>query len=1016
MNSSLSSSTRSLGLCAGLLLAGCSGGSSDSSRSLLAASTPTAGATAQPPAAPAFLDFLADPNQRGLASGLRLVELRWGRLVQVFDRDAATGARQLVHGDFLIGQGIASDGVDYELAENLAGQAELTILHRRGTVGFKSALLAAEAAAGTVLDATQAPWSFVARNAALSLRFDDLLAPASVDATTVQLTAGTPTQVPFEARVFADANHGSVADPDGDGTFDFYPTRVILDLSISELEAQLAAQPLAVNSLGLPAASGPVLPNARLRLPTLIAPSQGQLKVLANPSGAALLTSGNGSVDLASPTLDVVRALRGGGPSAATGDPFNGFLTDLAPPRLVAELGLDLGVAIQPDPLVVGGLRIASATFTSALCATQPAVGDLLRQGNSLSVVYESGSLVGSLLSGLAVRPLAGGPPSAGAAILATGFDAVTSTPTCFVDFSPAPLLEPNRGVSPAARVRLHFSEAMEESSLVAFESFAVTTVASGAGPSDFIVGELLGSADLQSFDLVPSAPLSHQAGTAETYYVQVGGNLSPTDLAGNPLAPAALQASFQLLPNAPTGVSGQLVLDFASLDMLGDDGLSELRGQFVFDAQAGRLGSRPVAHFQAVADRTQLVPSVMTPFTAGVQAPLSALGSKLHSLWRYADLGMDLLDESTTNVDVEGLSWAPVGGQVISDVFDEFSIQLGHASVLPDEVISPFTLLPGYPGSGLGTTYAQNYAGTPVLVHEKSQGYVLSPADLYQSASGTTLMPFPLNRGVAPGDRRYFTWRDTALQALGGVGGSGAPFDQELLLNGLPLWNKAYPAGGVPSLGLPLLMEYRCYPSGSALGLNAFDVSLALNSSARPNFRAFSTGGFNAIGNPILKDPDLEPTATGGFAPGTGQPTLPAENVFYVGAVDLVTRLSRVHSVWLDTGTSAPIFVSPSIEAQLPEGCSFSLAFRGADALLGGQPGAAGYIGTDASALDAYGDPHEAQQSGAPSFMNGDATWHEDLTQLSGARFVQLRLTLSANAVSGATPSLDSLGLAWTE
>ena len=36
--------------------------------------------------------------------------------------------------------------------------------------------------------------------------------------------------------------------------------------------------------------------------------------------------------------------------------------------------------------------------------------------------------------------------------------------------------------------------------------------------------------------------------------------------------------------------------------------------------------------------------------------------------------------------------------------------------------------------------------------------------------------------------------------------------------------------AGAIPSVGLPLLMEFRSYPSSISLGLNPLDISLALN------------------------------------------------------------------------------------------------------------------------------------------------------------------------------------------
>ncbi len=982
---------------------------------LASSASTTMASSAAGPGSQAWLSFLADPNQRGAASSLHLADMRWGRLVQVFDLNPSTLERQLVHADFLVGAGIASDGVDYELSENLAGQSVLTILHRRNSPGFRSALRVAEDAAGVVNDVLINPWSVVPRNAAISLRFDDLLDHATVDETTVRLMTGLAADTPYQARIFADANHGSVADPDGDGVYDFYSTRVIVDLTVSRLEAQTSRQLLSINNVGLPAASLIHEFNAELRIPTLPFPQSGQLMVLANPAGNALDLMGNGSIDHASQTKDVRRRFRSGGPTALTGDAFEGFLEDQVAPKLVAELSLAVTGSIQADAGVARGYKLSSVTFNNAACATVPGVGDTFEQDGLIAVVYGAGLLNGATLNDLEVRVLSGVAPATGIAELRTSFDPIFGNEQCVASYLPLPLSAPNRGVDPLAQVQVRFSEPMDVVTVDPMDSFTLASTASQPGASDLIVGSVLADLDATGFTFAPSMALPHQAGNRETYHVRVGaGGSMPTDLAGNTLAAPLAAADFQLDPNAATQLSGGLALRFDSADMLGGDSLPELRGQLLYDFAGELIKPRPVSHYSVSADRTQPVPSVMTPYQAGVQTPLSPLGSKLHGVWRYADVGFSLLDESNTNVDVEGLAWAPAGGAVLADVYDEFSIQLGHSTKLPDEYLDAQSGLPAWPQSGLDQTYANNYADAPELVHDRSRGYVVNPSDMFVASSGTMMMPYPMNRGVAAEERKYFTWRDTALLATGGANGNGAPFDQEQLVMGLS-GQKDYTAGQVASIGLPLLTEFRCYPSSNALGLNAFDISLAVNSSARPNFRAFSSGGFNWAGVPIMKNPDTENVATGGFNPMNGQATPGLDNSFHIGAMDLVTRISRVHTIWFDTGAATASFSPAVVLADLPEGTSVSLDYRGASYIQGGIPGTPGYIGSDAGGIDMYGDPR-SPANGLPQYLNGISSWTQDISQLSGARYLQVRITFEGDPVSGSVAELTGLGLAWTD
>jgi hypothetical protein len=303
--------------------------------------------------------------------------------------------------------------------------------------------------------------------------------------------------------------------------------------------------------------------------------------------------------------------------------------------------------------------------------------------------------------------------------------------------------------------------------------------------------------------------------------------------------------------------------------------------------------------------------------------------------------------------------------------------------------------------------------------VHERSRGYIVDPADLFPAETGTLMMPYPLNRGISPAQFQFYTWRDTALQAKGAPADSpGAELRIVQAVLGLPIMpGTPYPQNQVPTIGLPLLMQFKCFPDDGALGLNSFDISIANNNSAKPNFRAFSTGGNNGSGN-VTKDPDLEDVATGGFNPSStppGQTTLGADNAFYIGQLDLVTRISRAHTIWFDTGSNAPLYVPPVIEPRVfdqPSGTQLNLAYRGATQVVNQG------LRTDADKLDAYGDPKwvppPMQQVPNAVFFENDPSWKSSLADLQGARFFQVRISFISNTQTGLSPELSALGFAY--
>ena len=406
------------------------------------------------------------------------------------------------------------------------------------------------------------------------------------------------------------------------------------------------------------------------------------------------------------------------------------------------------------------------------------------------------------------------------------------------------------------------------------------------------------------------------------------------------------------------------------------------------------------------------------------MSTPLQPLGAKLHQVWRYADVGMSLTDATQFNVDVEGLAWAPVEGEIAAEHFEEFQISLAHSEYLPDEYIDPASLFPKFPNSGLNRTYALNLLDPEqdplTVVHERQRGYTLAPRDIYTSSTGTPLAPYPLNRGIPVAEHRTYTWRDTGLRARGAPTGRG-----------VELWNNCQvfrigtcglmSAERVESIGLPLLMEFRCYPDAGATGMNRFDVSLAANSSARPNFRAFSAGGVDSGGQEHLVDPDNEDLANGGWDQD-GNPTYGRDNIFYLGAMDLVTRVSRSISLWFDTRTTgsethfdAPL-VSPMGGSQ-PEGTQILLAYRGAT----GIESSARIATEDATKLDLYGDFYATPSinrdwpNQGVTFL-GDDAWHDDISDLDGARYYQVRITFLSNIETAETPALSALGVAWSQ
>jgi len=966
------------------------------------------------------LNFVPDPHQGGGAPALKIVRVAWGRLVDVYDQGAG-GVRRLRYARFLIGPAIQSNGVDYLLEKSPITQQEtLTILHPLNSPGFEQALANAESSTLTVMDMGLGglpPWAMVARNGALSIRLNDLLDPATVDQDTVKLLTGYPPAMPFELIVRPDPSHGAVRG----GTF--WSTRVLLDLTVSPFEAQQNG--LQVNLLGLPPALMPAKPNALLRLPTVVSPPAAQFEILRNLTGNGLSFTGNGSNDPSSPTKDIVRAFRSGGPTGITGDPYEGFLPDDEGPYVRGRMSITVTFVGRP-PGVEADVKTLDFTFFNTTCASQPLPGDVVQLPNhAVQVIQAAAPPVGGSVQNVRVSVILGNPATlqpAPGVFLTTWDAAELAPPACFVDFTPQVAPGPVVGVD--ADVGVQFSEPMRASSISGFDSFAVEYGVNPTGLNNNpiyrrVVGSVVPALGMQRFTFQPALPLRNVQPPEPYTFRLDGGPGEVVDLVGNPLAYPLPPIPFSIDPSEPAVDSLSVSLNFSSDDE-DANGAPELRGQFVPDLQQGVIRSRPVSRFSAQADPSHITVGAMVPYAPGVQTPLSNLGSKLMAAWRYDHLGFSLLDEASHNLDVEGLWWEPSGGAVAPETFSQFQMSVGNSNFLPDEALNT-GLLPSAPASGLANVYGANYLGSGALVHPKAQGYAIDPLDLAVTPNGRVVAPWPMNRKVPPAQYKYWTWRDTGAQAVGAPNGFGADTKRAAQLT-IGAMQSFYPANAVPTIGLPLLMEFRTYPDAVALGANKLSVALAINTSARPFFRTFSTGGVLTGGTPKLVDPDLEPSGTGGVNPVTGTSTAPQDNVFYYGQADFVVRVSRLHTIWFDAlgPTQQAFSVSEPPAMGLPPGTQVVLAYRGATDITSAIAG----TWEDARNLDPYGDGYTASQHNklgqnaslafATTFLNGDATWKASPTQLAGARYFQVRVSMIADPLTGLTPELSGLGLAF--
>ncbi len=1010
--------------------------------------------------------YIADQHFGGDGDAVFLEELYWGRLVDIFAEDPQTGISEQVYTDFVIGDNVLTEFGRWRLEESpLTGRTRLTVLRANTDApndAFDVLVAEAEAAAGPVLEkgtgiGETPPFSFIARNSALVLRFSDLVDPDTVSLNdSLQVLVGNPPEQAFEARLLFSPSHGGLAA----GTGEFFSTRMIVDFTIDSNELALLDNPLGLNGLGLPASIDPLQANVAIAIPTEIDPGGGNFDLMLNLRGRAFSFEDNGPVDSSLGTRPVVRAMRSG----FEDDPENGFLADNLPPTIIGSQSVNVTNAVA-DPAGEPGLDfVVNFAFATPECSIAPVVGDVLRIGDTSFNVTQQAAASQGIVSGLRISLPAGLDPILNPAVLLS--QGLFRTPwrntlpaslaACFVRFTPEPSSAPAAGVQPGAQIVVEFSEPMDPAAVRPFDTFVASTTPEVASVDEFVVSNVVPSSDLRTFRLSPVVGFNHVfnsgAPVAETYFVELSSDpddlVGLTDLAGNFLTASLPQFQFAINPSAPSNEVGGWALAFNSTDEFvpsapgtGNSNGNDLAGQVFYDLDRGEIFPRNVSRFSAIADRSSTLIGPMTPIATGLQTPLSNLGSKMHIMWRYSDVGYTVSygDGTFMNLDVEGISLAPLGGSVTQTFYPLFEMSLGHSDRLHDEFLCKMFLTPIFEQSGFlnNTSFAENFLADtdnpPMLVHDREDGFFVAQTGVFQSETGTVMLRYPMNVNAAPGEQRTYTWRDTAITSRGGLNNQGTqsvvpglPHPQEQFLvfgnanadpNDTDQFSYLYNGGdlGIPSIGLPLLMEFNCFPS-EAVSLNNFDVSISTTSAPRPFSRAFSTGGFNVSGNPVIKNPDSETAPTGGFNgnPGLGIPlgaTTPGRDpTVYLGQMDIVVRISRVYTTMISANASTPDYTALVQEPNAidqPTGTRIEFAFRGDN----GTP-AAGYL--DSADLDLYGNSIDETSTGTMDLSISQPEWSDSLDSIDNLPWAQVRMSFIGNTETLLTPRLSALGVAY--
>jgi hypothetical protein len=976
----------------------------------------------------------------------------------------------------VIREDVISDGVDYLFSLNPISQKEvLTVLHQSSVldpVDFLAALDVAQTNLPTLKEfgmSSPGPFVKVPRNASIRLEFTEHIASDTVNRQTVRLLSGSEAEGfdNLEVKYIIKDEFDSNGDPVG---------VIILDPTVSELDSENSSTGLSVNGVGLPESVDSFTPNLKVYIPSVVNIYANQTMVLMNKAKTQefslnLNSAGDAILEpyeLVGIDPVSVRAFRSGN----SADLFNGFLEDIIAPKLISEQ------AVTVSNVVSLGATQRLLTFSNNAISCRgisPKSGDVFEisvPGESsnafvqVTTIIDSGDPSAYQVRGALISGNIGNSTDNLDALLTTSYvQADFDYQLCFLKFTPAPTTLPATGVDPSATISIKFSEAMDVKTVRSLDSMVLATAnlgaaigdpdsewdvasedvsdyldrlpgfGSGGGSGRIIFGPIQPSGDAQSFSLAPLAGISDafgEGGNAQISLAVRDGNTGILDLAGNPVGFSGFVAghSSQEAVTAPFTLAGSPE-DIKYFALRGNgfdednDQSPEYAGQLGVYQGDGVLRGRDVNRFSRQADKTNTYVGQRIALTSGIMTPLVPAGAVLHTIYGYHHLGFGLNNILEYNLDVEGMSWSPFQGIVYDTTFDRYSIALAHSSRLPDDWINPASGYPEYGNSGLkrpaGNTqplFDDNIYGfgeDPVqhndldetIVFDVSQ-YSISQANVFTTTGGVAMYPWPEFSET-------FTYRDTSFplpngnDLKGGNANSGWGCPPRVV-NGDRTYEPAY----IPTIGLPLLMRFRCYVVGAEFGYNGSQVQIMVGSSALPAFRVFSWGGLTGSTWEFVV-PDLDGSGTKPTQRGSVKAFGPE---LYWGQVDFVTKVSRVYTHWFNAGGSPSWFSAVTLEPtplQALPGTSVEVQFRATPNIDTSGCGTAQTTPLEdaTNSFDAYG---EYMDEGCAS-VSVPTEWSSDPTDLTfyGYPYFQLRFTFIANTELNLEAEMDAFGFAYT-
>ena len=1019
----------------------------------------------------------ADSSSSGSTFGnstLMLEDSKWGRLVDVFDSEG-----ELYELDVVVREDVISDGVDYSFSLNPLSQKEvLTILHpnnQPGSTAFIDALENARNGLATLRELgmdSAGPFVKVPRNAAVRLEFSEHVAPETVNKQTVRLLVGSEEEgfTNIEVKHVIKDEYDEGLNPVG---------VIILDPTISLLDAENSTSGLTVNGVGLPKSLDSVSPNVKVYIPSVVNVFANQTMVLENKARTqtfGLHTNEAGDViiepfELIGLDPVAIRAFRSGNDN----DDYNGFLEDLIAPALISEQAVTISSIVSLN----ASRRVLTYSNNAVNCrGIAPKVGDVFELDGNLAgstafiqvtSIVKADDPLAYEVNGTVISGNIDSSSSDLQAVITTAYSQEDfDYQLCFVTFTPAPQELPATGVDPLSTITVMFSEAMNVSTIRSLDSMVLATAnlnpdlgdgipdldiewdSSNESVADYIdrlpgfassgdsgrimFGSIQPSGDTRSFTLSPLAGITdgfNEGIDAQISIALRNGNSGILDLAGNPVGftnfVAGHSSQAATTPPLTLGPGAANIKYFAlrgnGYDENNDQAPEYGGGQLGAYLGDGVLRGRTIDRFSRQADKTNTYVGQRIAFTSGIATPLVPAGAVLQSIYGYHHLGFGLSNPLEYNLDVEGLSWSPFQGIVFDTTFGRYSVALAHSRRQPDDYIDPGDGYPAHKNSGLrrlsGNLFDENiyaFGQDPVayadldeeIVFDVSQ-YSISQANVFTANGGVSMYPWPEFTDT-------FTYRDTSFPVpvngypQGGnenVADPGWGCPPQVVDNSL-----VFDEANIPTIGLPLLMRFRCYPTGAEYGYNGSQVQIMVGSSSLPAFRVFSWGGLTGSVWEFVV-PDLDGAGTSPTQRGSVKAFGPE---LYWGQVDFVTKVSRVFTHWFNAGGPVTGIYGVVLEPtplQAEPGTSVEVQFRASSNVdVSGCINETTPLQDATNSFDAYGN-----YDGCGIVDNPPTEWVSDPAGLAvtGYQYFQLRFTFIANTDLNLEAEMDAFGFAYT-